>query len=111
MSTSSRTCSPANAMLSGGARQFHPFTDHGDRAPRPPEEILKRELDTGVPVVYRLGADRGPEVGGGAELGRCAASSPQALPHPFLEVVAALLVAERGREPRRCSCRPRSGAS
>ena len=26
-----------------------------------PEEILKRELDTGVPVVYRLGADSRPE--------------------------------------------------
>ena len=25
-----------------------------------PEQILKRELDTGVPVVYRLGADSRP---------------------------------------------------
>ena len=32
-----------------------------------PDEILKRELDTGVPIVYELGADSRPLVGASAE--------------------------------------------
>ena len=39
-----------------GARQFAPRADHGAGG-LTPEEIVKRELETGLPILYRLNAD------------------------------------------------------
>ena len=39
------------------ARQFAARAGHGAGAPVTPEGIVKRELATGVPIIYRLNAD------------------------------------------------------
>ena len=48
--------SARRSILVWAPRQFAPRADHGDRG-LTPGEILKRELATGVPMIYRMNAD------------------------------------------------------